>query len=361
MVIESLSIRNFRNLASVEVDLAPRLNVVSGENGQGKTNLLEAVYALATSRSFRTSKLNEVLAGTDLVASVRGRVREGNESREQSLGVRHGLRAVRIDGKRPATLAAYAVRTPTVVFHPAALALVAGSGAERRSLLDRVALYVSPASLREAESYRNACRARQRVLDSRGEAARDLDGWEELLVRHGVELSRARACAADLLVPAAERAFARIAGSAAALQGSYSRSAPLDQDEFRAALRNSRTRDRARGSISVGPHRDDLSLDLGRMPVRRTASQGQQRAIVLALKLAEIDVIVQTRGVRPILLLDDVSSELDRTRTSALFRALRDEDGQVLLTTTRPDLLDLGGRSDRRRDFLMDGGRISLG
>jgi len=359
LAIESLSIRSFRNLASVDVDLAGSLNVLSGENGQGKTNLLEAVYALATSRSFRTGKLTDVLRSADVVASVRGRVREGNEYREQSIGIRRGLRAVRVDGKRPATLAAYAVCTPTVVFHPAALAIASGSGAERRRLLDRVALYLSPTSLQEAESYRRACRARQRVLNVRGESAKDLDGWEELIVRHGSALSCARTSAAAILVPAAERAFARIAGSAVTLHGSYSRNAPEEAEAFRAELWASRVRDRARGSLSVGPHRDDLALELGQMPVRRTASQGQQRAIVLALELAEIDAIVHARGVRPLLLLDDVSSELDRIRTAALFDALREEDGQVLLTTTRPDLIELNGGPDKRRDFLVDRGSIS--
>jgi DNA replication and repair protein RecF len=359
VVIESLSIRGFRNLASIDVSLASGLNVVSGENGQGKTNLLEAVYALATSRSFRTGKLTDVLPAADRIASVRGRVHEGNECREQSIGIRHGARSVRMDGKRPATLAAYAVRTPTVVFHPAAVAIASGSGAERRRLLDRIALYLSPSSIEEAESYRNASRARQRVLDSRGESARDLDGWEELIVKHGMALSHARAEAAALLVPAAEGAFARIAGSSVVMRGSYARSAPLSEDAFRGELKRSRARDRARGSIAVGPHRDDLALELGDMPVRSTASQGQQRAVVLALELAEIDIIVQARGVRPLLLLDDVSSELDRARTAALFRALRDEDGQVLLTTTRPDLIEHAGTPHERRDFLMDQGRIT--
>ena len=359
MVLESLSVRGFRNLASVDVEFVSRLNVVSGENGQGKTNLLEAVYALATSRSFRTGKLADVLPGADRIASIRGRVHEGTESREQSIGIRHGLRAVRMDGKRPATLAAYAVRTPTVVFHPAAVAVAAGSGAERRRLLDRIALYLSPTSIEEAERYRNASRARQRVLDARGDSAKDLDGWEEIIVKHGLAWSCARAAAAALLVPAAEKAFARIAGSSVVMRGSYTRSAPMTEDEFRNELRRSRARDRARGSIAVGPHRDDLALELGHMPVRSTASQGQQRAVVLALELAEIEVIVQTRGVRPLLLLDDVSSELDRVRTAALFRSLRDEDGQVLLTTTRPDLIELGGAPHERRDFLVDRGRIT--
>jgi len=340
LVVESLRIRSFRNLATVDLELGARFNVIAGDNGQGKTNLLEAVYVLATSKSFRTSRLADLVELGAAVASVRGVVREGDDAREQTLGLRGGLRSVRIDERRPRTLADYAVLTPTVVFHPGGLALASGPGAERRKLLDRIALYRSPLSLADAESYGKALRARQRALELRGDEARDLDGWEELIVKHGVALTAARAAAADGLAPLAEAAFARIGSPSSTLEVRYAPSAPADPDAFRAELRRLRVRDRARGTASVGPHRDDLALTLSREPVRTMASQGQQRAVVLALDLAEIAVIAEARGVLPVLLLDDVSSELDRARMLALLATLRSGEGQVLLTTTRPELFD---------------------
>jgi|CZKU01.1.fsa_nt_gi DNA replication and repair protein RecF len=345
VAVASLSIRDFRNLAKVDLDLGPGFNVLSGDNGQGKTNLLEAVYVLATSRSFRTARLDELVAAGAETSSVRGRVADSGDVREQSVGMRRGLRAARIDGKRPPSLAAYALNTPVVVFHPGSLALTAGGGAERRRLLDRIALYSSPASLEEASSYGQAMRARQRVLEKRGEAAGDLDGWEELMVRHGLAVSQGRGAAADLLIPAAERAFARIGPQGLSLSIRYQRGAPPDPEAFRAELTRRRVQDRARGSATMGPHRDELALSLGALGVRAMASQGQHRAVVLALELGEIDVITVTRGVRPVLLLDDVSSELDRARTASLLGALREERGQVLLTTTRPELIDAAGLS----------------
>jgi DNA replication and repair protein RecF len=345
LAIASLSVREFRNLARVDLELGPGFNVLSGENGQGKTNLLEAVYVLATSRSFRTTRIDELVTVGAETASLRGRVSDAGEEREQTVGMRRGLRATRIDGKRPPSLAAYALRTPVVVFHPGSLALTAGGGSERRRLLDRVALYSFPASLAEATSYGQAMRARQRVLEKRGESAGDLDGWEELMVRHGLALSQARAAAADLLIPAAEAAFSTIGPADLALSMSYERGAPPDPEAFRSELTKRRVQDRARGAATVGPHRDDLALRLGTLGVRAMASQGQHRTVVLALELGEIDVITATRGVRPILLLDDVSSELDRARTASLLEALRDERGQVLLTTTRPELIDEAGLS----------------
>jgi DNA replication and repair protein RecF len=346
LAIGSLSIRDFRNLARVDIELGSRFNVVSGDNGQGKTNLLEAIYVLATSRSFRTHRLEELVASGTETASIRGRVVETGEEREQTVGMRRGVRAARIDGKRPPSLAAYALRTPVVLFHPGTLTLSMGGGVERRRLLDRIALYASPTSLEHGVSYGRAMRARQRVLEKRGEDAGDLDGWEELMVRHGVALSESRARAAERLVPAAYQAFARIAPGGVELRARYEPGAPADPAAFRSGLASHRKRDAARGSATIGPHRDDLVLSLDGKDVRAMASQGQHRAIVLALELGEIAVITEARGVRPVLLLDDVSSELDRDRTAAFLEALRQERGQVLLTTTRPELIESGGLSE---------------
>jgi DNA replication and repair protein RecF len=361
LAIGSLSIRDFRNLAKVDVDLGTRFNVLYGENGQGKTNLLEAVYVLATSRSFRTSRLEDLVRSGGETASVRGRIVESGEEREQSVGMRRGLRATRIDGKRPPSLAAYALRTPVVVFHPGAITLSAGGGIERRRLLDRIALHVSPASFEHGVSYGKAMRARQRVLEKRGQDARDLDGWEELMARHGAALGEARAEAAGRLIPAACRAFARIGPVGVELRARYEPGAPQDPAAFRTELARNRKRDGARGSATVGPHRDELALHLGDKGVRAMASQGQHRAVVLALELGEIAVVTETRGVRPVLLLDDVSSELDRERTASLLDALREEQGQVLLTTTRPELIEAAGLSgvEGRLSFRVVDGTIA--
>jgi DNA replication and repair protein RecF len=363
LAIASVSVRGFRNLRAVDLELGPRFNVFAGDNGQGKTNLLEALYVLATSQSFRTSKLRELVGDEGDTASVRGLVREDTEEREQSVGIRPGLRAVRFGGKRPENLASYAVRTPTVVFHPGVLGLSSGAGGDRRKLLDRVALYRSPGSLAEVEAYGRATRARQRVLETRGDRAPDLGEWEALMVRHGLAVHEARAAAAGQLAPVAEQAFEHIGGTVAGAGGlrvAYAASAPREPEAFLARLVENRTRDRARGSATAGPHRDDLTLELGGRPVRGLASQGQHRAVVLALQLAEIEVVGSARGVRPILLLDDVSSELDRARTAALFAALKAQDGQVLLTTTRPELIETGLDSavDSRRDFAVVAGHI---
>jgi DNA replication and repair protein RecF len=361
--VESLAVRGFRNISQLEISLGPRLNVVSGDNGQGKTNLLEALYVLATSRSFRTTRAADLVTHGGDIASIRGAVREHGGVRQQTLGIRRGLREARVDGKRASSLATYAVLTPVVVFHPGSLALAAGSGAERRRLLDRLALYRSPSTLEDLAAYTKAMRGRQRILEARSETVSDLDHWEELIARHAIAVSQARETAATDLCTFAERAFREFASDGSSLSLRYVRSGPVDPESFRAMLAANRARDRARGSATVGPHRDDLMLELGQRPVRGVASQGQHRAVVLALALAEIAVVAALRGVEPILLLDDVSSELDRHRTGALLRALGGRRGQILLTTTRPELIDTTDFFPvaERRDFVVRTGCVADG
>jgi DNA replication and repair protein RecF len=252
------------------------------------------------------------------------------------------------------------VRSPMVVFHPGEIALSMGSSSERRRLLDRAALYLAPAAMAELESFTRAVRARQRTLETRGPNAPELEEWETLCVRHGVALMDYRSRAAELLSAHAIAAFSRIAAPDLTLASSYAPGAPRDADSYRELLASPsrRATDLRRGSAGVGPHRDDLALAISGRPVRGVASQGQHRAVTLALKSAEIHVIGEARGVRPILLLDDVSSELDRERTAALFAFLRDLEGQVFLTTTRPELIDTGPTSSRA-DFSIVAGSLT--
>ena len=364
LVAQTLQVRALRNLSAVDLEPGPRFNVISGDNGHGKTSLLEALYLVATTRSFRTSKLGELAptGAPGATTCVRARIDDGISVPEQSVGLLGARRSVKFDGVRPAKLAQYASATPVVVFSPSELGLSMGPGSERRKLLDRVALYSGLGALEASESFSRASRARQRALETRGISARDLPQWEALIVQHGLGLMHARAASAERLAAAATAAFEGIAAPGLSAAFVYAPSAPTGAEAYLRALESMRTRDLARGSASVGPHRDDLAVTLGQIAARHVASQGQHRAIVLSLKIAEIDVVSRARQARPILLLDDVSSELDRSRTSALFALLGEQEGQVFLTTTRPELLDADWRghasSATRRDFVIEGGVI---
>ena len=343
---------DFRNLARITLVPGARFTVLHGANGQGKTNVLEAIAVGCSGKSFRTSRLPELLRTGTTKAILRLRINDGTEERVQDACIGSGSRQLRIDGKRPASLAAYALRSPVVTFHPGVLEISQGPGQPRRQLLDRLALH-NDASLEEALlGHAKAQRSRLKLLTDRGPLARELDAYEELIVRHGMRLfdARFRICAEFL--PLAEALHARLALNAEPLRLAYTprESSPA---AFMDHLAERRALDRVRGMSSVGAQRDDVDIFLGERAARTHGSQGQHRTIALALKLAEVEFTARLRHVRPLVLLDDVSSELDRARTAQLFEHLSREASQVFLTTTRADLIvtpeDLkeGDREDR--------------
>jgi DNA replication and repair protein RecF len=291
-------------------------------------------------------------------ATLRGVLEDDLGKRKQAVRIQRGRRLVRVDDKPMRSLAAYAVLSPVVSFHPGELELTMGAAAMRRRLLDRVTAYAQPTSMAELDAYTRALKERQRALEERGAEARDLDAWEELLVKHGLAIAGARQATLDALAPHAERALARIVGKQGhrvALR--YAATAPANEGAYASELAASRERDAHRGSASLGPHRDDLLVMFDEREARAHASQGQHRALTLALKAAEMEFLSARLGKRPILLLDDVSSELDRERTSALFSLLTEQHGQVFLTTTRPELIATETLAERR-DFRVISGRI---
>lgn len=358
-------VRGFRNIRELVFEPSPRLNVISGDNGHGKTSLIEALYVVATSRSFRAEKLRELVQEGSDQSVIRAEIVEDQLEREQRAVLTGARRSVLINGKRPETLSAYAVQTPVVVFHPGDLELSSGSAALRRTLLDRVGLFLDPGSADARSNYQKSQRERQRILEERGPRARELDAYEAVIAEHGVRLSEARSLAASRVIENLKPAFERIAAPGLALTAEYRPGGTTDAEEFRKALAERRPWDLRRRSATFGPHRDELELSIDGRSARRHASQGQQRLLALALKLAELSCVRDCRGAHPILLLDDVSSELDPGRTGAVYEFLKLSDDQVFVTTTRPDLfttpeLAVGRRADFRleRGVLVGGGPL---
>lgn len=348
--LEALVAEGLRCLGRLELSPDPGLNVLYGANGQGKTSVLEAIYLLCTSRSFRTARLAELVAHGAASGFVRGRFVEGTGGahREQSAAIEGARTHVRLDGNRPASLVSYATLSPVVVFHPDELALSRGPARGRRTLLDRVALFMDPESVEHRARYAKALRSRQELLRRGAAEENALYAFEVLCARHGAALTRARAAAVAQLAGALATAFARIAAPDLELAVAYEPGGAEDEAVALAELRRQRGGDARRKSAGFGPHRDDLGLSLGGFPARIVASQGQHRALALALKAAEAACVTEARGLAPLWLLDDVSSELDPQRTEALFAFLSGLEGQVFLTTTRPDVLETGAFGSRR-------------
>lgn len=364
MRVTSATLRDFRNYAGAEVHLGPALTVIAGPNGAGKTNLLEAVYFGCTGRSPRTSNDRELVRRGEKVARV-------TVSTEGPDGERHlievGLepgeqKALRVDGAAVDSLSAATARPLLGVFLPERLELVKGAPSARRAHLDTLvaALWPSRAGARAAYSrtlaQRNALLGRIRT----GSAGPDsLGAWDRELAEHGHRLMADRAEAVALLAPR----FADRAGDLGLPEGPSieyrPRSAAGDAEGLAAELEERRASDIDRGFTAHGPHRDDLRLAYGPGALRRYGSQGQQRTAVLALLFAERDLLADRRAQPPLMLLDDVMSELDAARR-ALLADLLAGGGQAVLTTT--DLEHVPGASDSSTALLeVAGGVVSTG
>ncbi|HYQ16720.1 MAG TPA: DNA replication and repair protein RecF [Polyangiaceae bacterium] len=357
---EKVTLRSFRNIESAALEPSPRFNLISGNNGQGKTRILEALYAVATTRSFRTERLAQAVRTGDLEARVSASVREGSFARQLALKLGQRARSVELDGKRPKTLSSYAVRTPLVVFHPRDLELVTGSATERRRLLDRLILYADPPGAEAARRYGEALKERQRLLDTRGVSAPELGDFERVAAEHGARFARARAEAAERLLPELHRAFRSVAPAGLELVAAHLAGGSPDVGSFELELRARRPEDSRRGRASFGPQRDDLALSIDGRAARSDASQGQQRLLSLSLKLAELRCIERARRAHPVLLLDDVSSELDAARTDSVLALLEASQGQIFVTTTRPELFSTSAFSGAERvSYRVENGRVS--
>ncbi len=349
--VERLRVLAFRNIRHLELTPAARFNVIAGDNGQGKTSLIEALYVVATSRSFRTNRLMEVIRQGDEAASISLNVMLDNQRSEQRGRIGARERTWLIDGKKPTRLVDYATRTPVVVFHPGDLALVSGAASGRRTLLDRIVLFLDPVGGDARLRYARALKARQRVLDERGPKAVELDAIEAVAAASGARLCRARSLASERLAEALCVAFEKLSSGGLELTARYSPGGVTNEAEFASQLGRHRERDRLRRSASFGPQRDDLELLLNGRSAKNYASQGQQRLLTLSIKMAELFCVAEAGQVEPILLLDDVSSELDPERTGAVYDFLYGTKSQVFVTTTRPELfvtpsLPAGDRAD---------------
>jgi DNA replication and repair protein RecF len=342
VLVTAIEARPLRSLDRVRVELEPGIVSVVGPNGVGKTNLVEALYFALTGRSFRTSDRRDLIPFGGSLARAEAWVRDGDglerrllASVSRSEGRRHLLDGSPAD---PATIARS--RPPVAVFAPDRLSLVKGPPAERRAHLDGFATARWPARTELRKLYGQALAQRNALLSrlaaGYGSPA-DLDVWDAGM-----------ADAAAPLVAARDEAVAELAGpfaSAAAelgLEGGaeleYAPRAAGSAEEIRAGLAERREQDVRLGRSSWGPHLDELKLSMAGRSLRRYGSQGQQRAALLALLFAEREILLTARRMTPLLLLDDVMSELDPGRRARLVARL-DDGGQALITAADEESL----------------------
>jgi DNA replication and repair protein RecF len=337
MVVRKLALRDFRNYERAEVALGEGLTVVCGPNGAGKTNLLEGVYFGCTGRSCRTSNEREVVRFGEVVTRVTLET-EGDDGRhliEVGLEPGEGKR-LRVDGAAVERLSGVEARPLVSVFLPDRLELVKGAPAGRRAHLDQLVAALWPARAPTRTAYARALAQRNALLARvRAGAASpgQLDAWDGELARHGLELMRHREGAVELLSSPFTKLADELGLPESATVEYRPRSRADDADALRAELAERRQSDLARGFSDHGPHRDEVALVHAGRSLRAYGSQGQQRLSLLALLFAEREVLLDQRGRAPLMLLDDVMSELDAGRRARLVELVR-SSGQAVVTTT---------------------------
>jgi DNA replication and repair protein RecF len=338
--VTRVALHDFRNYEHALLEPSPSVNVVCGPNGAGKTNLLEAVYFGCTGRSCRTSTERELVRTGAELTRVRIETAGADGTHALEVGFRPGEpKRIRVDGAAAEKLIDSPARPLVSVFLPDRLGLVKGAPAPRRAHLDQLVAALWPARAETRASYsralvqRNALIARIRSGDARPEL---LDPWDAELAVLGDRLLADRRQAIALVRPLYRRRAAEL-GLAGEPDLVYRpRSGATTADELRAELAATRQSDLARGFSGHGPHRDDVAFSHEGRSLRAFGSQGEQRTALLALLFAERDVLVEARRQPPLMLLDDVMSELDADRRERLVELVR-AGGQALVTTADPE------------------------
>ncbi|MDB5096060.1 MAG: recF [Cyanobacteria bacterium RYN_339] len=343
MFLERLELLDFRNYTALEVDFTATRVIFLGDNAQGKTNLLEAIGLLATGHSPTASKDLDLIRWGQPQAIIRSRVQRSLTDMAVDMLIRaNGRRAVRINGIGQKRLADLFGKLLVVLFRSEDLQLVKGGPAGRRDYLDTMLVQLASSHYQHLHDFNRVLTQRNSLLRNIGEGhapASRLEDWNEQLITHAVSIWRKRVALVKALAPAVAMWHGRIAQGKEALAIRYVPSVDLGDVEaawpehIEKALVELQHREIARGQTLVGPHRDDLEIFIDGRPARQFGSQGQQRTVVLALKLAELDHVRETAGEAPLLLLDDVLAELDVRRQNALLASIGD-DVQTFVTST---------------------------
>ena len=331
-----LRARDFRTYAGLDVALAPGLTVVHGANGAGKTNLLDALYFGCTGRSSRASDERHLIRFGASATRVEVSTRDRDGAHELMVGFQPGEpKRFRVDGAPVERLADSPSRPLVSVFLPDRLELVKGPPALRRAHLDQVVAALWPARAATRRGYAQALAQRNALLSRvrQGRASRaSLPTWDLELARHGIALRADRAQAVAALRAPFAAAAEELGLRGEATLDERPRERPATVEALAQQLAERADADLERGFTGTGPHRDDVALLRDGRELRAFGSQGEQRLALLALLLAERDVLAETRGGPPLLLLDDVMSELDAGRRERLVERVR--AGQALITTT---------------------------
>lgn len=340
MFIESLSTYNFRNLEDQTVKLSPRVNFIIGENGQGKTNFVEAISLLGRGRSFRTNKAKEFIQSGKKEGSIFANITEAGAKFNLGVSFKREEREYYFNQDKLSSLKQYLGRLVSVSFSPDDLTLIKGGPLGRRNFFDKHILDINQRYIDSIFSYQKALKNKSHILKNSATIQKDqLIPWNTILSEAGAVIIAERLKFIESLTPRVNeyyRIFSKdqteITVSIRNFQVDYS---SFGKESLAQSFDEHRDREIASRSCLVGPHRDEFEIKLNGRTSRVYASQGETRSLVLALKLAVIEEIEDKRRIVPVLILDDVDSELDMSRRQALIEIVFSRERQIVITGTQ--------------------------
>ena len=334
MKINSLSLRNFRNYESLDISFNPSRNIIVGENAQGNTNLVESVYMCSFARSFRTSNSTDlVMFGKDMCL-ISADIESSSFDRKIGISVtRQGKKMIKKDGKPVSRTAELLNNLVVVIFSPEDLRIIKDSPDKRRNFINKEISQLRPRYFECLKNYNDALKQKNALLKNDVIMDEMLDIYDSQLAYNGYELVKYRRNFVDKLSACSSELQSRISQGRETLEITYSESCRADSaEQMMAEFAASREKDRMYRSASIGPHRDDLEFFINGKDARKFGSQGQQRTIALCMKLAEVRIARDVLMENPVLILDDVLSELDIERQKFLLKEI--DDVQLFITST---------------------------
>lgn len=340
MIIRRIAYCRYRNLVDGAIEPCDGINVIYGDNAQGKTNLLEAIRLFSGMKSFRGAKDAELIRRGESAAKLALDFTEDGREQTATVTVENGRTATK-NGVPLDSVSLLGETCRTVIFSPDDLSLISDGPAERRRFADTVICGLYPRYAEKQKRYARAVEQRNYVLKdfrSHPELSVLLDDFEAEIVKAGREVLTYRERFTNKLNEVCPAIYDGLSGGREQFSALYRSTAGDSAEAFAEALRASREEDSVLLATSVGPHRDDIEILLDGYPARRFGSQGQKRSAAIALKLAESTVTEEITGHRPVILLDDVMSELDRSRQTYILNHIRDR--QVFLTCCEPGNLE---------------------
>ena len=360
MILEKLSLINYKNIREATLDLSPKINCMIGSNGVGKTNILDAVYFLSFCHSASNPIDSAVIRhGEDFL------MLEGNYGEVTiSCGMKRGMKKhFRRDKKEYRRLSEHIGLIPLVMVSPSDTLLIDGGSEERRRLMDMVISQYNHTYMESVNRYNKALQQRNTMLKQETEPDPDVISlWEEQMAVEGERIYQRRDAFVRELTPIFQRYYERISGNREQVAIEYV--SQCQRGSLLEVIQRDRAKDRIMGYSLHGVHRDDLIFTLGGHPIRREGSQGQHKTFVVALKLAQFDFLRRTNGGNtPILLLDDIFDKLDASRVEQIVTLVAGEEfGQIFITDTNRSHLDqiLAASSHDYKIFHVNNGEVNV-